>query len=164
MQLFAERKTIKLPRCTFLLIAQFNYFLFTYYLSFLYTHRTGSKQCTILRQVNRIDTKKRIIPEVRVRFIYVRRVSSIQIQHFSGRETIPAIILLTSINVTVGRQIFTGEAITEIQKIRTGTASLRRFEKGSLYRRSYNNYFQKCLLEAKSCPRHFLSAAAGAIV
>ena len=142
-----------------------NLIIFYSHITFHFCIRTEQDRSNarILRQTNRSDTKKRIIPEVRVRFIYVR-VSSIQIQHFSGRETISAIILLTSINVTVGWQIFTGEAITEIQKIRTGTASLHRFEKGSLYRRSYNNYFRKCLLEAKSCPRHFLSVAAGAIV
>lgn len=109
------------------------------------------------------DDKKRAIPKVRVHFIY-RRASSIQIQHFSRRKTVSAIILLTSINMTFGRQIFAGDAITETQKIRAGTASLHRFGKDSLCRRSYSNYFQRCLLGAKSCPYHYPSATAGAVV
>jgi len=120
-------------------------------------------ECFTKQTAEGSDTKKRIIPQVRVRFI-CHRASSIQIQHFSRRETVTTIVLLTSVNMTVGRQIFAGETITEIQKIRTGAASLRRFEKRSLYHRSYNNYFRKCLLEAKSCPRRSLSAAADAIV
>lgn len=71
------------------------------------------------------DTKKRVIPEVKIHLIY-RRASSIQIQYFSRRKTVPAIILLTSINVIVGRQVFAGEAITETQKIRAGAAGLYR--------------------------------------
>lgn len=109
------------------------------------------------------DTKKQVIPE---EFIFFSTVALRQSKSnispdvkLSARSSFWLLSMWPS-----GDRSLPAKRLPKFRKSEQGLPVCTGSEKCSLFRRSYSNYFQKCLLEAKSCPHHSPSAAAGAIV
>lgn len=108
------------------------------------------------------DTKKRIIPEESILSTVALRQSKSNISpdvKLSPRSSFWLLSMWPS-----GDRSLPAKRLPKFRKSEQGLPVCTGSEKRSLYRRSYNNYFQKCLLEVKSCQRHSPSAAAGAVV